>query len=192
MIGSHRPLLCHPDAPCRYVRALFARVQRIPDGALSLAFALDGMLDRLRIPPPGPPRPAERLWEHTCFEAFVGLKDSPAYHEFNLAPSREWAVYAFRRYREGMAREPDQAPAITVQRTTHRLELGATLHLDRLPGSLASAPVRLALSAVIEDEQGERSYWALRHPPGRPDFHHPAAFALELGPSAHRIAEAKR
>ena len=32
----------------------------------------------------------------------------------------------------------------------------------------------------IEDEAGALSYWALRHPPGKPDFHHPAGFALEL------------
>jgi hypothetical protein len=40
--------------------------------------------------------------------------------------------------------------------------------------------LQLALSAVVEDEQGLLSYWALKHPPGRPDFHHPDAFALEL------------
>ena len=36
------------------------------------------------------------------------------------------------------------------------------------------------LSAVIEDPNGVLSYWALRHPPGKPDFHHPDTFALEI------------
>jgi len=36
------------------------------------------------------------------------------------------------------------------------------------------------LSAVIEEESGTLSYWALRHAPGRADFHHPDGFALEL------------
>jgi len=40
--------------------------------------------------------------------------------------------------------------------------------------------LRLALAAVVEDERGMLSYWALRHPAGKPDFHHPDAFALEL------------
>jgi hypothetical protein len=40
--------------------------------------------------------------------------------------------------------------------------------------------LQLAFSAIIEDDQGVLSYWALTHPPGRPDFHHPDAFALEL------------
>jgi hypothetical protein len=33
---------------------------------------------------------------------------------------------------------------------------------------------------VVEDEAGAFAYWALKHPPGKPDFHHPDAFALVL------------
>ena len=33
---------------------------------------------------------------------------------------------------------------------------------------------------VIEEVSGRKSYWALKHAPGRPDFHHPDAFALEV------------
>jgi len=40
---------------------------------------------------------------------------------------------------------------------------------------------RIGLSAVIEETDGTKSYWALRHPPGKPDFHHPDCFALTLG-----------
>ena len=46
-------------------------------------------------------------------------------------------------------------------------------------------PLRLALSAVVEADDGTLSYWALRHPPGRPDFHHADGFVLRLeGPAA--------
>jgi hypothetical protein len=45
--------------------------------------------------------------------------------------------------------------------------------------------VVLGLSAVIEDESGALSYWALRHVPGKPDFHHPQAFAMELDAIRH-------
>jgi hypothetical protein len=38
----------------------------------------------------------------------------------------------------------------------------------------------LGLSAVIEETSGAKSYWALAHPPGRPDFHHADGFALML------------
>ena len=179
MICSRNALTCHPETPCRHVRAISTRVQRKPDGALAFVFALDGDLARLRIPPPGPHRRADRLWEHTCFEAFIAPKDAQTYFEFNFAPSREWAAYAFRRYRDGNALELDWHLAISVRRMADRLELDAVIRLDRLPAVVRS-PLRLGLSAVIEDEHGDRSYWALRHAPGRPDFHHTDAFALAL------------
>src|SRR5262249_28618763 len=109
----------------------------------------------------------------------------PAYHEFNLSPSGEWAAYAFRRYRDGTplagesnARELD--PRIAVRRAAGKLELDALIRLDRLSPMPPGLQLSLALSAVAEDQDGLLSYWALRHPPGKPDFHHADAFALEL------------
>lgn len=157
------------------------RLQWERSGALALTYALKGELSRLRIPPPGPPRRTDRLWEHTCFEAFISVKGDPAYREFNFAPSGEWVAYAFRRYRE---REPlaeeGPAPKIAVRRAGSGLELDAVIDPDRLPAIAPGARLRLALSAVIEEEDGTISYWALRHPPGKPDLHHPDAFALEI------------
>jgi hypothetical protein len=43
-----------------------------------------------------------------------------------------------------------------------------------------SATLHLGFTAVIEDRDGRLSYWALRHPPGKPDFHHADSFALKL------------
>jgi hypothetical protein len=40
----------------------------------------------------------------------------------------------------------------------------------------------VALAAVIEADTGELSYWSLQHAPGKPDFHHPDGFTLELSP----------
>jgi len=36
---------------------------------------------------------------------------------------------------------------------------------------------------VIEEKDGAKSYWALAHPPGAPDFHHRDCFAIELAPA---------
>jgi hypothetical protein len=184
MSCSRKALTCHPETPCRHVRAIATAVHREQDGALMITFSLDGDVDRLRIAPPGPPWRADGLWEHTCFEAFIALHGTPAYCELNFAPSGEWAAYVFRRYRDGTALELDQPPAISVWRGANRFELDAVVRLDGLPRILPDAPLRLGLSAVVEDEQGGHSYWALRHPPGRPDFHHVDAFALELEPAA--------
>lgn len=177
--STSRVLQCHPGTPCHLVRGIEARVRSGGTAAFELSFRLDGNLARLRIPRPRPPRRAEHLWRHTCFEAFVRRRDDPAYVELNFSPSSEWAAYAFRGYRD---RDPvadeDYGLRIDVRQGADRLELdaiigGSPLIHDR-------APLRLALSAVIEEESGALSYWALRHPSGKPDFHHPDAFALEL------------
>jgi hypothetical protein len=38
----------------------------------------------------------------------------------------------------------------------------------------------LGLSAVIEEHNGRKSYWALAHRPGKPDFHHSDCFSHEF------------
>ena len=104
--------------------------------------------------------------------------EGPDYREFNFSPSGEWAVYAFRDYRDAEVLENEIAPGIVVRKTINRLELDAEICRDFLP---QGRPLRVGLSAVLEDADGVLSYWALRHPPGKPDFHHTDAFALQLG-----------
>jgi hypothetical protein len=151
------------------------------EGILRLTYVIEGDVSRLRMPPVAAPRIAHGLWHHTCCEIFIARQGAAAYHEFNLAPSREWAAYAFARYREGGPLEDEALnPEIEVRTAADRLELDAAIRLERLSHVYPGARLALALSAVIEDEAGALSYWALRHPPGKPDFHHPDQFALEL------------
>jgi hypothetical protein len=139
----------------------------------------------LRIPTPLPPRAGDRLWQHTCFEIFIARR-MPSYHELNFSPSREWAAYAFSDYRNGAPLAGDSLdPHIAVCISANRLELEATVRLQRLSPPLVAGKLSFGLSAVIEDAEGRLSYWALRHPPGKPDFHHPQAFALELDEVRH-------
>ena len=100
----------------------------------------------------------------------------PGYREFNFSPSSEWTAYAFHGYREEAGLGIELDPGIEVRRTGTRLELDAELHRAFLPPGRS---LRLGLSAVIEDADGVLSYWALQHPPGKPDFHHTDAFALQ-------------
>lgn len=173
----------HPQTPGPAVRSIDARVDRLSNDALALAYAVEGDFNSLLIPPPAPSHRGERLWEHTCFEVFITARGERAYYEFNFAPSGAWAAYAFRSYRDGepVARD-DVATDIAARHHDHKLELDATAHLGRLVSFTPRARLRIALAAVIEDKRGARSYWALKHPPGKPDFHHPESFALELEP----------
>jgi hypothetical protein len=175
-------LACHPATPTDAVSGMSARVCRNPGDRLAVSYLVTGDLDRLRVPAPRAPRPADRLWERTCCEIFIARKGAPAYHEYNFSPSGEWAAYAFASYRARRADEPRASlppPSISFHGGNGALELDAVISLDGLaPGERLA----LALSVVIEDSEGKLSYWALRHPPGKPDFHHPEAFALELAP----------
>ncbi len=176
-------LSCHPETPTDAVRGIAARVCREPGGKLAVTYILEADLDRLRVPAPRAPRVASGLWQHTCCEIFIGCKGSLAYYEFNLSPSGEWVAYAFDRYRMPRAGESltaGLAPQVAVRGAAGRLELDAVIRLDRLPALHPGAPLSLALSAVVEDGDGVLSYWALSHPPGKPDFHHPQAFALGI------------
>jgi hypothetical protein len=161
----------HPDTPCRPVRGVTVAVARNAE-SLRLVYRIEGEIARLRIPPARPPQRAERLWQHTCCELFACGPDAPAYREFNFSPSGEWAAYAFRGYREGV-RPADSAVEIRVKHAPGQLELAASI-------PFGAGKARLGLCAVVEEDSGALSYWALRHAPGKPDFHHAAAFALEL------------
>lgn len=121
----------------------------------------------------------DELWRHTCFEVFLAEPGSTAYREFNFSPSGEWAAYAFTAYRVGMTPlQPGSPPQISWQQTMDRLELIAILPADILIAT--EGVMRMALSAVIEEQSGTITYWALKHPAGQPDFHHPESFALEF------------
>lgn len=177
-------LVCHPAAPCLAIKVLEGTACLLDDHRLSIGFTLQGDLDRLRVPAPGEVRRSDRLWEHTCFEAFLAVPGQEAYWELNLAPTAAWAVYGFRRYREGGRPVPDFEPQIIVQRSQRRLDLQAVAALGSLDALDAGVGLQIGLSAVIESLDGPLSYWALRHGPGRPDFHLRTAFALELKPGA--------
>jgi hypothetical protein len=183
-IPSRAMLTCHPETCNTAVEEIQAGVGWTEDNALALTYALKGDLLRLRIPPLQPSLRADRLWQHSCFEAFVALEDKPEYYEFNFAPSGQWAAYRFERYRDGISLADEiPAPEITVRSRADGFDLRAIIRLDSLLTTQPRARLKLGLSVVIEDNNGMLSYWALWHPPGKPDFHHRGSFILGLDPS---------
>jgi len=169
-------LRLHPDSTCEAATGIEAQVARLGRGRLLLSYVVTGKLAALRLPPVVASVRSDQLWRQTCFEAFVRPSPGPRYYEFNFAPSAQWAAYRFDGYRSGMtvAAEID-APRIEIGPKARRFTLQAVLDLSRL-----SPPFRLGLSAVLEETGGRKSYWALAHPPGKPDFHHSDCLTLEL------------
>ncbi len=174
-------LTAHPSTPSDAVHRLGVQLRAEEPDKLVFQFSLDADMSRVRVPLCGAGGRADALWKHTCFEAFVAPADAPGYHEFNFSPSLEWAIYRFSAYREGMSpAEIGHAPNISVRRGDDGLELQSVVRLGDLPDLRDARHLRIALAAVIEDDTGRLSYWGLRHPTGKPDFHHPNGFALEV------------
>ena len=156
------------------------RVVRSAD-ALEFRFRLDGRLDRLAVPPARAPERRDELWRHTCFEIFVRRAGEPGYAELNLSPSGAWAAYGFDAYRTGTRElELVRPPALEIRCGEGRLEVALRFAPLPEPWGRAEA-LRVAASAVVENADGTLAHWALAHPAGAPDFHHPAGFVLELG-----------
>jgi hypothetical protein len=143
---------------------------------LDLRYAARGQIALLRLPAAKAAARADNLWQHTCFEAFIGASGAPDYCELNFSPSGEWAAYGFTRYREGMRNLEVAAPVIKMDPGPNNFELSVSLDTKALP----HGAWRVALAAVIEETSGRKSYWALAHPGAKPDFHHPDSFILEL------------
>jgi hypothetical protein len=146
----------------------------------AIRYAIHGQLAELVIPGPTDiPGRRNGLWEETCFEFFLAVKDSPGYWEFNLSPPGHWNVYRFAAYRQGMQEEMAfTSLPFRVQKQSDALRLALELDLDKIVKT--GQILEVAISAVIKPKKGEVTYWALTHCGPQPDFHRRDSFILEL------------
>ena len=174
--GLSFSLTPHPQTPPSEVAAVHGVISVDPQ---TRQIRLEYRVENARgLETPGPllPERTDELWRTTCFELFLREHGQEGYAEFNFSPSAQWAAYSFDGYRSGMRNAAMHNPGIVGMNEGSAY----ILYVERGP-ALPSCPLNLALSAVIEETDGTKSYWALAHPPGRPpDFHHPDCFALTL------------
>jgi hypothetical protein len=173
----------HPD--CRSaLQSLEVGIVRLAPRRILLRFFLGKGADHILWPHADEaPRRLDEMWLHTCLEAFVRADGEASYYEVNLLPSLHWAAYRFSDYRTGMKMAKDvDAPRLEPDSYDGPPDyaFSLTLEMARAVALPVDRPWHLGLSAVIEEKNGRKSYWALAHPPGKPDFHHPDCFALEL------------
>ncbi|HEX8513029.1 MAG TPA: DOMON-like domain-containing protein [Allosphingosinicella sp.] len=192
----------HPDTPCGALSGIAIEMARVRPLRLQIRYVLLGNIRRVRLKPRNP---GDELWRHTCFEAFVRVGGEENYLEYNVSPTGHWAAYRFDRYREGMAPATEmQCTRLETDRRTDPLDperraklkeagfdtmerfeptfysLKTEITLSNAMGLAVAQPWHIGLSTIVEERNGRMSYWALAHPPGKPDFHDPACFALEL------------
>jgi hypothetical protein len=169
-------LVPHPDHPPVGVRAITATLGPARGHWLPLRWRIEGA-GALVVPAFAGRGRADGLWRTTCFELFLAPEGGDGYCEFNLSPSERWAAYDFAGYRDGMVdRAMPRDAACALRGHGNLMIFDAALPLAGLP----ARPCHAGLSAVIEEAGGRISYWALAHPVGKADFHHPACFATTL------------
>jgi hypothetical protein len=153
-------------------------VRRSP--LFAIHYALVGPQAGLILPSPAH-RPARThgLWNETCFEFFLAVKDSPQYWEFNLSPAGHWNVYRFTDYRQGMQEEMGFT-SLPLGVATRSDLLALALEVDLNCILPAEPPLEVAVSAVIKHRDGDVTAWALTHRGPQADFHRRGAFIIEL------------
>jgi hypothetical protein len=209
-LGGGFSLVAHPDTPPRAVPGVTCTYVWQSAGEWRFDFIVPVAPAILRLPPSAAPVRTDDLWQHTCFELFLFDPESGTYREFNFAPSGQWAAYSFDGYRSGRRPLDVEAPhilstdssqfasamearlkALGVDKESVRTLLAASPPTDEPTQFALSAGIddpsradgrrwRAGVSAIIEEADGTKSYWAFAHPPGEPDFHHPDCFAIEL------------
>jgi hypothetical protein len=171
----------HPACSCDAIRRIGVTVEpaALPD-ELAIRYQIDGDIARLRLPEPGFARRRDGLWQHSCFEAFLRADASDSYYEFNGAPSGDWAAYRFAGRRSDRASPGMPAPRISFRRHRDVCELTAGIPIGALPELARARAINAGLAAVIEDQDGRLTWWALAHGGEQPDFHDPSTFLLQL------------
>ena len=176
-------LKLHPDSRSTAVTEITVDVKRPSASTIQLHYVAQGDVSRVAIPPrAAESRHVDELWKHTCFEVFLRNPAGVGYAEFNFSPSTEYAGYGFTRYREGMQDQHGAKPEVSFTTGDRRIELRASVWTGSVDHFNPEGPLRLGISAIIEETDGSKSYWALAHPQGKPDFHHADSFVLDLPP----------
>jgi hypothetical protein len=159
------------------VEKVTVEAERRDGNRLWVRYLVEAPLDDILIPGPAAPERTDLLWHHTCCEAFIRTPGTDPYIEFNFSPSSRWAAYSFDAFREGMADWPlETVPEIA-------LDLGErwfALEAEATIPDVFDDDWLLQISVIVEAKDGTKSFWALRHKPGEPDFHHSDCFAMLL------------
>jgi hypothetical protein len=180
----HTVLAGHHDNRTYFRERVEVTLTQEADGGIAITYIISDISSDIRVPTPDTPAPEGALWQTTCCELFVNPVEQTGYREFNFSPSGQWAAHDFLDIRKPAPTAPNCAtPEIKAKREKSRLQLDVKLPKSAFP---RAASLRLAVNVILQANDGTLAYWALTHPPGKPDFHHHAGFVLNLGPMGFR------
>ncbi len=172
---SLQPFLSEGPVPGIKINCGITRTANI----IAVSYELHGSEEIIIPAPSDVPLRKKDLWNETCLELFLGVKDSPRYWEFNLSPSGHWNVFRFDTYRQGMQEEMS---FVSLPFTIENKSDSLALHLKFDPGKIVrtAQPLEASVSAVIKQRNGTITYWALNHHSAQADFHRRDSFIVRL------------
>lgn len=153
---------------------------------LQLSYELKGDIAAVQLPAlAAMPQRRNELWQHSCFECFIGVPGQSAYWELNLSPNGDWNVYGLSDYRKNLTPESayGELPFNVIVTESFCL-LSLDFDLGQIIGG--DQAVEVGMTAVIEEkalagtETGRISYWAIAHTGPEADFHRRDSFTLRL------------
>jgi hypothetical protein len=177
---SLQPFPSNQPQPNLKITGNITRIANKQTNKLTIHYTVSGDIPAINITPPSntPTRKFE-LWEETCFEFFIGIKDSQKYWEFNLSPAGHWNIYSFDNYRQGMKEETAfNILPFTVENLSDSILLNLEFDLDKL--ITPNIALEVAITTVIKDKNSQFSYWALTHKGKEANFHLRDSFVIEL------------
>ena len=147
---------------------------------LAIRYQLLGPLEEVVIPRlSDKPVRKHELWEETCFEFFLGVRNAGRYWEFNLSPAGHWNIYRFDAYRQGMQEEMAfTSLPLRIQNQLNFLSLTLELNLDKI--LQADQVLQVGISTVLKHRNDNVTYWALTHDAPQADFHQRGSFIIEF------------
>jgi len=153
---------------------------------LALHYSLAGKTEDVLFPPISPNRSRRaELWNSTCFEFFLAIKDQDPYWEFNMSPSGDWNVYRMDAYRRISFKEEVSFQQLPFEVQSEAGKFHIHTLIDLHPILRPDQILTIGITAVIRTTGGDDSYWALAHPASAPDFHLRESFIIELAEQAH-------
>lgn len=114
------------------------------------------------------------LWEQTCFELFVGIKDQDSYREINISPQGSWNCYAFEDYRQPPQLPPQTATdieLISLQCSPNKIQAIVNLQHFIEQQDCYLEDLKLGITSVVKLKNGKQLFYALQHSGTQADFH---------------------
>lgn len=153
---------------------VFSAIEAINATQIQVAFWLTDPYQQVIYPAVAPSiQRQDFLWEQTCFELFMGLKQSDEYREIHCSPAQSWQAYAFEEYRYPEQMPPVQADDIELlflQRTKYGVNASIDVKKWLNTQQKTLMDVYVGMTAVIQTNE-KVHYFAMQHSGQHADFH---------------------